>query len=81
MLIKEEEKKVISNKQQTYRGQKYEQKKDQKVVSKNKQNSLTYRENYKVKQMTDYNFAKNYENIKSWEFKKQVNLKPSQKIF
>ena len=43
ILIKEEEKKVISNKQQTYRGQKYEQKKDQKVVSKNKQNSLTYR--------------------------------------
>ena len=27
--------------------------------------------------MTDYNFANNYENIKSWEFKEQVNLKPS----
>ena len=31
--------------------------------------------------MTDYNFAKNYENIKSWEFKKQDNLKPSPENF
>ena len=31
--------------------------------------------------MTDYNFAKNYENIKSWEFKKQVNLKSSPENF
>ena len=31
--------------------------------------------------MTDYNFAKNYENIKSWEFKKQDNLKPAPENF
>jgi len=31
--------------------------------------------------MTDYNFAKNYENIKSWEFKKQDSLKPSPENF